>query len=588
VKTLLLIDGHAQIFRAYHAIRSPMSSPVTKEPTNASFGFGAMLLKILREQKPDYLAMVVDVSGDRETFRSEIYPEYKAHRDPMPEDLRPQVGRCIEMIEAIGAPVLGMEGVEADDVIASIVKRLRETDPDVRIRVVSKDKDMMQLLEEGRVELFDAHRDEVIDVAKLLEDKRIRPDQVIDLLALTGDSVDNIPGVPGVGPKTAADLLEKYGSLDKLMSHADEIKGKRGEKIRASTEILPLSKRLVTLKDDLEVRFTLDEFRTEKFNLIALDPIFAELGFNRHRTDLKEIIAGGGGQPDEQADAGVFADGLFDSDAARSHARPEGDYRCVRTEKELAAMVEALEGAEMIAVDTETTSIKAMEADLCGLSFSVNPGEGWYAPVRSPEADKHLGKEAVLNALRPVLEDPERPKCGHNLKYDLLVLRRAGVELRGIAFDSMVASYLVDSSRSSHGLDSLALALLGHQCQPISDLIGTGKNQKRFDEVPLEDATAYAVEDADVSLRLRNALAPALRSMRLEKLCNETETPLLEVLAELEWNGIACDPAELDRQAEKLNEQIGRLRQQILERANISVVAEANKTSQSALQLLNA
>jgi DNA polymerase-1 len=566
VKTLLLIDGHAQIFRAYHAIRSPMSSPVTKEPTNATFGFAGMLLKILREQKPDYLAMVVDVSGDRQTFRSLMYPEYKANRDPMPDDLRPQVGRCIQLVHDIGAPILGEEGVEADDVIATIVRRVRRLHPDVRIRIVSKDKDLMQLLEAGYVELLDAHRDEIIDVVKLLEDKRVRPDQVIDLLALTGDTADNVPGVPGVGPKTAADLLEQYGSLDGVIAHADEIKGKRGEKIRESIELLGLSRRLVTLKEDVEVEFKLDDFRASNFDLSVLDPIFAELGFNRHRTELKELIESGGEapKPDPASSAPAFFGGLFDDSPMPTHARPEGDYRCVRTKKELAELVKALTGAEVIAVDTETTSLSPREADLVGLSFATTPGEGWYVPVRSPEQDKHLDGATIIEALRPILEDADRPKCGHNLKYDLLVLRRAGVELRGIAFDSMVASFLVDSSRSSHGMDSLALALLGHRCQPIADLIGSGKNQRTFDHVPLDDATAYAAEDADVSLQLRNALAPSISVMRLGDLFSKTEMPLIEVLAELEWNGIACEPKELDRQAEAMVEQINRLRAQIL------------------------
>jgi len=570
VKTLLLIDGHAQIFRAYHAIRSPMSSPVTKEPTNATFGFAGMLLKILREQKPDFLAMVVDVSGDRQTFRSEMYPEYKANRDPMPDDLRPQVGRCIQLVHDIGAPVLGEEGVEADDLIATIVRRLRKSHPDVRIRIVSKDKDLMQLLEPGHVEMLDAHRDEIIDTDKLLEDKRVRPEQVIDLLALTGDTADNIPGVPGVGPKTAADLLEKYGTLDGVIAHADEIKGKRGERIRESIGLLGLSRRLVTLKDDVEVEFKLDDFLTSKFDLAALDPVFNELGFNRHRNELKELIAGAGAdQPPKpvQDNPPGFIGGLFDDSPAPEHARPRGEYRCVRTSKELAALVKALKGAELIAVDTETTSLSPRRADLVGLSFSITPGEGWYVPVRSPEPENHLDEATALDALRPVLEDAGRPKCGHNLKYDLLVLRRAGVELRGIAFDSMVASFLADSTRSSHGLDNLALDLLGRRCQPIVDLIGKGKDQRRFDQVPLDAATPYAAEDADVSLQLRNTLAPTINVMRLGDLFTKTEMPLIEVLAELEWNGIACDPAELDRQAEQLVDRIEQLREQILDSA---------------------
>jgi DNA polymerase-1 len=581
MKTLYLIDGHAQMFRGFHAIRSPMSSPVTREPTNATFAFVGMLLKLLRQNKPDYLAVVFDVAGDRETFRSTLYPEYKATRPPAPQELPPQIERCERILRALKVPVLGVAGVEADDVLATLATRLTKDDSGepLKIRLVSKDKDLQQLLDEGRVEMYDIHTDELFDVARLLDEKKITPEQVIDMLALMGDTVDNVPGVEGVGPKTAADLIVQYGTLDNLLAHADEIKGKRGEKIRAAADQLDLSRKLVTLVRDVDVDFNLDAARTTNIDLPAFLPILAELGFNRYQDEVKQLL----GESPAPADTpkkpasnqgGLFEDTLFGVPAhepAPPSTLPRDNYRAITTRQDLDALVKQL-GAldDCFAIDTETTGLSPLECELCGISICATPGEAVYIPVRSPDPSLHLDEQAVLDALRPVLEDPSIRKCGHNLKYDLLVLRNAGaggVELRGVAFDSMVASYLVDPSRSSHKLDFLALDLLKHACIPIADLIGSGKAQRTFDTVPLDIATAYAAEDADVSLRLRDELLPQVRAMKLEALMADLETPLVEVLAELEWNGIACDPDELDRQAARLATRIDELRAQIEEHA---------------------
>ncbi|MFG0326511.1 MAG: DNA polymerase I [Phycisphaerales bacterium JB037] len=590
MKTLYLIDGYAQFFRAYHAIRTPMTSPVTKEPTNLSFGFLGMLLKLLRGEgkvggPPDFVAVTLDVSGDRGTFRSQLYPEYKATRPPPPEDLPIQVDRCLKALEAIGVPIVGSEGVEADDVIATMVRRLRAQDPDLRIRIISKDKDLKQLLEPGKVELYDIHHDAVIDAASLHAEAGITPAQVVDMLALMGDTVDNVPGVEGIGPKTAAQLIAQYGSLDELLAHAGEIKGKRGERLRAAAESLQLSRQLVTLRDDAPVDFDLQAADPAAFKLEQLIPILRELGFNRYQDEVKALL--GQAAPIE-AEAEAAADrapgrtaakksaaadssgGLFDS-VDPVTIDTEGDYACIRTKKDLAALVKQLKSADLFAIDTETTSLSPMRADLCGISVSTEPGAGAYIPVRSPDRSNHLDEQTVLDAFRPLLEDPGIAKCGHNLKYDLLVLRRAGVELRGFSnpdsCDSMVASYLIDAARSGHSLDALSLALLEHSTIPIRDLIGSGKNQRRFDEVPLELATPYAAEDADISLRLARIMKPELRSMQLDTLERELELPLVPVLAELEWNGILVDPAELDAQRDRLASRIEELRDEIRQHA---------------------
>ncbi|UCD76745.1 MAG: hypothetical protein JSV91_07420, partial [Phycisphaerales bacterium] len=578
--TLYLIDGHAQFFRAYYAIRGGMTSPVTGEPTHLTFGFVGMLLKLLRDDKPDYLAVAIDVSGDRGTFRSEMYPEYKANRDEPPEDFRPQVERCLSLLEQMQIPVIGVEGVEADDVIASLVRRLRAERPDLNIRIVSRDKDLTQLLAEG-VEMFDAHKDEIVDPADIFKTEGVRPEHVVDILALMGDTVDNIPGVPGIGPKTAASLILQYGSIDNLLAHLDEIKGKRRENLEASKDAIDLARRLVVLKDDVECGFDLAGAETDLTRLPVADLLqtFSELGFNIHKQTLKTLT---GVEEDARAPAAAapakaaappekIGDSLFaaeDREAAsgQAAARPvTADYQAVTNKTALNKLVRRLKKASAFAVDTETDSLSPVRANLCGVSIALKPAEAFYIPTRSPEPSRHLDTDTVLDLLRPVLEDESITKIGHNLKFDLNVFRHHGVRVRGEMFDTMVASYVIDATRTSHKMDVLALAVLHHHCIPIVDLIGKGKSQITFDQVPLSEAAPYAAEDADITLQLHNAFATQLSAMGLVDLFREVEMPLVEVLAELEYNGIRVDPDELDRQREKLTKRIDELRRQIID-----------------------
>ncbi|TVQ63804.1 MAG: DNA polymerase I [Phycisphaerales bacterium] len=623
MNSLYLIDGYAQFFRHYHAIRTPMTSPVTGEPTNMTFGFVGLLLKLLRGQgarmtewggPPTHLAVALDVSGDRGTFRSTLYPAYKATRDAPPEDLAPQVERCLGILRAIGVPILGAEGFEADDVIAAIAGRLA-SDAGTRVRVVSKDKDLKQLLAEAKLELYDAHTEQTITAADLHADAGITPAQVIDMLALMGDTVDNVPGVAGIGPKTAAQLIAEFGSLESVLEEVraekpakeQRIKGKRRENILASMDALPLSRELVTLRTDVPIEFDLEAAAVRTLHPAALEPILKELGFNRYQDELKALLgqltgsvaADAAATPTSKpasrrkADDG-YTDSLFASASEPAGiAAPAGDYRCVRTKAELAALLKELESADAIAVDTETTSLSPRQAKLCGLCFSTRPGSGWYVPIRSPEPSSHIDEATVLGAVRSVLEDPAKAKIGHNLKYDLLVLRAAGVELRGLdapgALDTMVGSYLLDASRSGHSLDALALAMLGRTNVSIKDLIGSGKQQRTFDTVPLELATGYAAEDADVALQLATKMLPELREKQLEKLARELELPLVEALAELEWNGIRVDPDELDRQRERLEIQILELQKQIDEASEDTIGRrfDHNSPKQLAAALFN-
>ena len=567
-KTLYLIDGHAQFFRAYHAIRSGMTSPVTQEPTNLTFGFVGILLKLLRDYKPDYLAVVIDVSGDRESFRSELYPEYKANRDPAPDDFHPQVQRCLEILDLMNVPVLGMEGVEADDVIATLVKQLPRKHKHLNIRIISRDKDLSQLITD-RVELFDIHKDELVTPDVIFKTEGVKPENVRDILALMGDPTDNVPGVPGIGPKTAAQLILRYGSLDELLQHLDEIKGKRRENLEASREILALSTALVSLKDDLDIALELSTAQNDpaKIAVDQLGALFRELGFNRHQTDLQRLVASGGGASPKTEPATGFDEQLFGAPSAAAPSTPSGQYESITTTQQLDSFLKRAEKAGVFAIDTETDSLSTRSANLCGVSISIEPGTGVYIPTRSPEPNKHLDTETVVKHLRPLLEDASIKKIGHNLKFDMNVLRRHGIRLAGASFDTMIASYVIDASRSSHKMDVLALALLDYACTPITDLIGSGKKQRTFDTVPLEQAVPYAAEDADITLRLRDVLAPKLEAMNLQALFDDLEMPLVEVLAELEWNGIRIDPDELDRQREHLVERIDELRQQISDAA---------------------
>jgi len=597
--TVYIIDGHAQFHRAYHAIRGGLSSPVTGEPTNMTFGFVGMILKLLKARRPDWLIMVIDAAGDTETFRSELDPQYKAQRDPLPQDFPPQIERCVSILGQMGIPVFAEPGVEADDVIATLVRTYRRERPELRIRIVSKDKDLAQLLDD-HVEMYDPQTDATVTVEDLFARRGVTPEQVVDMLALMGDSSDNIPGVVGIGPKTAADLITTHGSIDGLLANLDGLTPKRRAAIEAARDRLPLNRRLVRLRDDLDLRPVLGESRIDdawyaRLPVTELISTFTDLGFNRHRDELRDLATAGGAtvpaapsktpQARAQTADGSGAGTLFEvrsvdadgADAAGSGIglsadTLRGDYRILRTEDELRAFVADAQGAEWLAVDTETDSLRPVSTKLCGISMSNRPGSAVYVPLRSPEPASHLAADVALPILRPLLEAQELsgPKLtGHNLKFDINVFRTAGLALRPPAFDSMIASYLVDATRSGHGLDALARGLLGHECTPIAAVIGSGRDERRFDQAPLSIAGPYAAEDADISLRLHDLLAPRLAEMGDEvvALMESCEMPLVVVLAALERNGIRVDRDELDRQRGVLLGQIDSLRRRILDSA---------------------
>lgn len=576
-RKLFLIDGYAQIFRAFYAIRGGMNSPVTGEPTHAVFGFTGMLHKIFTQLKPDFLAVAMDAPG--KTFRDELYAEYKATRPPMPEDLAPQIPRIMELLNAYNIPVLSDEGFEADDIIATVVRQVLadETMQDVEVYIVSRDKDLEQLLCD-RVKLYDVHKDEIIDVAALEAEKGIRPDQVIDLLALTGDTADNVPGVKGIGIKTAAQLLQEYGSIDGILANLDKIKGKRRENLEAAKEQLPLSRTLVTLRSDADVQFSPDEASLGPIDLDTVLRLFTQLGFRRHQEEARKVAEEFGSTAADGDPLASPADdgGATSSEEAEVPQVERGEYELILTPERLAEVVSVLREQELICLDTETTGLDA-DARLCGISLAWQPGHGVYIPILSQNPESHLDLETVVSHLKPVLEDPAIPKCGHNLKFDTRMLLRSGIKLRGIVFDTMLASVLLDPNRPSHRLDDLVQELLGYRMTPIAELIGDGDSQCSMADVNLDQVAEYAAEDADMTLRLHGHLAPQIEAHGMTELLTQVEAPLAGVLGEMEETGILCHPEELTEQEKALVGQVASLRNRIFEIAGLEFNLDSPK-----------
>ncbi len=566
-ETVYIIDTHAEIFRAYYAIRGGLTSSITGEATHAVFGFAGTLIRILTELQAKYVVAAIDTPGD--TFRHELYAEYKANRSAPPDDLVTQIHRVLQLLEAFGILTLGKPELEADDIIASVTQVILD-DPkaeDVEVSIISRDKDLEQLLGE-RVTMLDLHNNKIIDEQSLLETKGIKPEQVVDVLALMGDTSDNIPGVEKIGLKTAAQLIQQYDSIDGIFENIDAIKGKRRENLEKAHSQLALAQRLVTLKRDATLDFSLAQARVKPLDLQKIRPLFQELELRRYEAVVTKLAGGDteavtapATRKERVAELAQKTEAILDKgsyDTAET-----GDYSAVVTLEELNALVETLSAQEIISFDTETDGLDR-EAKLCGLSFAWKPQHGVYVPVHSPQPENHLDTDTVLAALKPILENPALPKCGHNLKFDASILIRNGVKLQGVVFDTLLASQLVDARTPSHNLDTLALLHLAHKMISFEELTATpaGKTaepeglfasedtrQKTIAEVPLDEATIYAAEDADIALRLYHFLIPKLEALEITELVSEIESPLAPLLAEMEYNGIVCDKAELKRQS---------------------------------------
>ena len=506
---LFLIDGSSYIYRAYFAIRHLSNSQGMA--TNAIYGFTNMLLKVIRELKPDQLAVIFDSKGP--TFRKEIYPDYKANRAAMPEDLVPQIPYTKRVVQAFNLPVIELTGYEADDIIATLAKKFSAEG--MEVTVVTGDKDLMQIVDD-HIQLLDTMKDKVYGPAEVTE-RFGGADKVVEVQALSGDSSDNIPGVPGIGEKTAKMLIDEYGDVETLLANLDQLKGKRRDKLENYADLARLSKKLVTLVDNLDLKVDDHNFTLAEPDREALTELFKECEFYKL---LQEFS-------------------IDTKDRAES-----AGYRAVLTESDLDELVAALEQSERFAFDTETTSLDAMRADLVGLSFAVTAGEAWYVPVGHhylgmPE---QLPLDRVLEAVRPLLASPRELKIGQNLKYDILVLARAGVEVSGPIYDTMLASYLANPATRSHGMDNLAAELLNYHTISYSEVAGSGKKQIGFEEVEVEKATTYAAEDADITLRLYEKLVPMVTEQHQDGLLNDVEMPLLQILAGMERAGIRINP----------------------------------------------
>ncbi len=558
-KTLYIIDTLAEIFRSFYAIQSRLVSTVTGEPTNAIFGFTGTLMKLLTDYKAEYIIAAIDMPG--ETFRNELYPEYKGHRRTPPDDLVTQIPRIQQLLETLEIPVIGKPELEADDIIASVTQYILDSPntQDVHVKIVSKDKDLEQLLCE-RVTMIDINKDIVITVESLMENKGIKPDQVIDVLALMGDSSDNVPGVEGIGLKTAVKLIQEFGTLNNIYANIEEITGKRRENLEKAQEYISLSQELVTLKRDAVLDFTLDKARVKSPDMSKVRTLFDQLELKRYLKQISDYAEGNGDSDQVKADVNSTRKERLEAMELKKEKIIEegnfttaesGDYTAITTIEQLSRLVETLSDQPIIAVDTETDGLYR-NAALCGISFSWIPKQGVYVPIKSPNPEKHLDQNTVLSALKAILENPELPKCGHNLKFDASILIRHGVQLKGVVFDTMLASQLVDPRQPSHNLDNLALLHLNHRMIPLSNLIGDEEDSTSIDKIPFEEVTQYASEDTDIVLQLYHFFKPKLEETDTDELVREIESPLGPVLALMEFNGIVCDTDEIEQQSKNV------------------------------------
>jgi DNA polymerase-1 len=535
----ILVDGSSYLFRAYHAL-PPLTNSQGK-PTGAIVGVINMIKKLMAEYQPEHMAVVFDAPG--KTFRDDMYAEYKANRPPAPDELKQQIQPLHDIIRAMGLPLLIIDGVEADDVIGTLTRQASAKGMDTLVS--TGDKDMAQLVDK-HVTLINTMSGTVMDRQGVYDKFAVWPEQIIDYLALMGDTVDNIPGVYKCGPKTAAKWLAEYQTLDQVIENAGEIKGKIGENLRDALDQLPLSRELTTIKTDVDLEFSPEQLSPKEADTQKLRELFSEIEARRLLADL------------DKGDSSA-------AEVESSGPKIETDYSIVLTEPELDTWLDKIKKAPLFAFDTETTSLNYMQAELVGVSFCIEAGEAAYVPVAHsyPGAEDQLSRDTVLEKLKPILEDEAIKKVGQNLKYDMSVLARYDINLQGIAFDTMLESYVLDSTGSRHNMDALAEKYLNHTTIHFEDIAGKGKKQLTFDQIEIEKAGPYAAEDADITLRLHQVLWPQLEpETRLAELLRTLEVPLLTVLSRIERNGVRIDTALLNEQSNELARRLHDLEQQ--------------------------
>ena len=528
---LYLIDGSAYVYRAFHAIRSLANS--TGMPTNAVFGFTRMLMKLMQERKPQYVGMFFDAKGP--TFRHKMYAEYKANRPPMPDELVMQLPYIKKVTAGFNIPVIEMNGYEADDLIGTYAALAENAG--FEVTMVTGDKDFVQLVTD-RTAIWDPMKDKIINKSTVLAEFSLEPGQVIDMMGLSGDSADNVPGVPGIGPKTALTLIQEYGSMDGLYARVQDLtRKKQRENLITYKEQAFLSRDLVTIDTSVPVEFVPENLKVEPPDDTVLGALFQELEFRQLQQAFQQSA------PEKAI-----------------------DYHVVLTDEQLTALVRRLQGCLRFAIDTETTSKKPMEAVLVGISVALEPCEAFYIPCghRYLGAPDQLNRSHVLDRLKPVLLDEKIQKIGQNIKYDWTVLRRHGADLRGVTFDTMLASYLLNPSKRAHNLDQIALDYLGHKNITFSEVAGKGRNALTFDQVTLDQAVPYACEDADITLRAYEVLRPKLEALELMPLMDGVEMPLVAVLMEMEMVGIRLDTDKLHELSKSFDGQLHKLKEDII------------------------
>ncbi|MCE9529068.1 MAG: DNA polymerase I, partial [Planctomycetales bacterium] len=573
-KSVYIVDSHSLIYQVFHAM--PEMTGPSGQPVGAVQGFMRDLVDLIENRKADFLICAFDHPGGN--FRHEIYPEYKQHREEMPADLQLQIPMIHRFLEALNIPLLSIPGYEADDVLATMGRLVAEAGGTAYL--VTGDKDARQLISE-RVKVYNIRKNEVFDEVALKATWGIRPDQVIDFQTLVGDSVDGIPGVPQIGPKTAQELLSKFETLEGIYEHTAEITGtKRRENIIAGKEQAFISRQLVRLDTHVPLEIDWESARIGRFKIDDVEDLCRECGFRQIATRLASMgkrlpssasipVAPRVSRDDLVAESDMTVEAEEGASAttgetSRFEEAPwVATYRTIASEAELRELVARMSQQKRLVLDTETTSIQPRWAEIVGYSFCFQPGEAYYVPVRAPAGDPQLDPKIALEILRPVLENPAIQKIGQNIKYDMVVLRTAGVELQGASFDTMVADYLLDPGERTHGLDDLARRYLRHTNISIKSLIGSGKNQKKMEDVPVPLITAYAAEDADVPLRLLEILEPRLAEQGLVELFTGLEIPLIEVLADLEFNGIRVDGARLRQLDSEFVARIAELEKEI-------------------------
>ena len=553
-KKLVLIDGHALAYRAFHALPADMKTS-QGELTNAVYGFTSMLLNVLRDEQPTHVAVTFDKGL---TFRHDMYPDYKAHRIKMPDEMRAQMARIREVVDALSIPIFEQEGYEADDLLGTLTRQAAEQDVDTLI--VTGDMDLLQLVDEHTRVLTSRWRfsDTVTyDLEGVKQRYGLPPSRLVDLKAIMGDKSDNIPGVRGVGEKTGVKLLQQYGSLEDIYAHLDEVQTRFRSKLEAGHELALLSHRLATIVRDAPIQLDLDACRLRPFDREQVMDLFRELEFRSLAERMLEA------EPTPPPGAPRQLSLFGETSVATSTAAPSVDYQVIADEESLRQLVARLESAPALTIDTETTHTDPMQAELVGIAVTDAAERGYYVPVQAPDGGPQLALGVVIEALAPLLKDAELPKYGHNVKYDLTVLKRAGASIEGLACDTMVAEWLINPASKNLGLKSLAWTRLKQRMTPITDLIGKGKAQLTMDQVPVEQVAPYACADVDMTHRLVAVLEPELREKHLWSLFTELEMPLIPALSEMEMAGVRLDVALLEQMSQELSTRLGELEARI-------------------------